>query len=135
MIDRELDATPALPATPATAAVDLQQACGTGLQAITYLANKIALGQLDSGIAGGVDTTSDAPLALNEQFRRILLRVAAILLLLSLALLAYPVVSTVWNDYQNVEVARKYEEEMAKVESPDMLADVRRRVRQQRALV
>ncbi|WP_186315912.1 acetyl-CoA C-acetyltransferase [Catellatospora sichuanensis] len=59
---------------PATPAVDLQQACGTGLQAITYLANKIALGQLESGIAGGVDTTSDAPLALNEQFRRILLR-------------------------------------------------------------
>lgn len=59
---------------PATPAVDLQQACGTGLQAITYLANKIALGQLESGIAGGVDTTSDAPLALNEQFRRVLLR-------------------------------------------------------------
>jgi acetyl-CoA C-acetyltransferase len=59
---------------PATAAVDIQQACGTGLQAITYLANKIALGQLDSGVGGGVDTTSDAPLALNEQFRRTLLR-------------------------------------------------------------
>jgi acetyl-CoA C-acetyltransferase len=59
---------------PATPAVDLQQACGTGLQAITYLANKIALGQLDSGIGGGVDTTSDAPLALNEQFRRTLLQ-------------------------------------------------------------
>jgi acetyl-CoA C-acetyltransferase len=59
---------------PATAAVDLQQACGTGLQAINYIANKIALGQLESGIGGGVDTTSDAPLALNEQFRRILLR-------------------------------------------------------------
>ncbi|MDI1461802.1 acetyl-CoA C-acetyltransferase [Catellatospora sp. KI3] len=59
---------------PATPAVDLQQACGTGLQAITYIANKIALGQLESGIGGGVDTTSDAPLALNEQFRRVLLR-------------------------------------------------------------
>lgn len=57
----------------ATPAADLQQACGTGLQAITYLANKIALGQLDNGIAGGVDTTSDAPLAVNEQFRRALL--------------------------------------------------------------
>lgn len=56
-----------------------------------------------------------------------------ILLLLSLALLAYPVVSTVWNDYQNVEVARKYEEEMAKVESPDMLADVRRRAEEYNA--
>ncbi len=58
---------------PATPAVDLQQACGTGLQAITYIANKIALGQIDSGIGGGVDTTSDAPLALNEGLRRTLL--------------------------------------------------------------
>jgi acetyl-CoA C-acetyltransferase len=57
----------------ATPAVDLQQACGTGLQAITYIANKIALGQIDSGIGGGVDTTSDAPLALNEGLRRTLL--------------------------------------------------------------
>jgi acetyl-CoA C-acetyltransferase len=55
-----------------TPAYDLQQACGTGLQSIIAVANKIALGQLDSGIAGGVDTTSDAPLALNEDLRRIL---------------------------------------------------------------
>ncbi|HCT75494.1 MAG TPA: acetyl-CoA C-acetyltransferase [Micromonosporaceae bacterium] len=61
----------------ATPAVDLQQACGTGLQAITYLANKIALGQIDSGIGGGVDTTSDAPLALNEELRRTLLDIRA----------------------------------------------------------
>ncbi len=60
-----------------TPAVDLQQACGTGLQAITYIANKIALGQIDSGIGGGVDTTSDAPLALNEQLRRTLLDMRA----------------------------------------------------------
>lgn len=60
-----------------TPAVDLQQACGTGLQAITYLANKIALGQIDSGIGGGVDTTSDAPLALNEELRRTLLDIRA----------------------------------------------------------
>jgi acetyl-CoA C-acetyltransferase len=58
---------------PETAAVDLQQACGTGLQAATYLANKIALGQIDSGIAGGTDTTSDAPIALGENLRKILL--------------------------------------------------------------
>jgi acetyl-CoA C-acetyltransferase len=58
---------------PETAAVDLQQACGTGLQAATYLANKIALGQIDSGIAGGADTTSDAPIALGENLRKILL--------------------------------------------------------------
>jgi acetyl-CoA C-acetyltransferase len=60
-----------------TPAVDLQQACGTGLQAITYIANKIALGQIDSGIGGGVDTTSDAPLALNEDLRRTLLEIRA----------------------------------------------------------
>ncbi|OIJ28806.1 acetyl-CoA C-acetyltransferase [Nocardioides luteus] len=58
---------------PETPAVDLQQACGTGLQAATYIANKIALGQLDSGIAGGTDTTSDAPIALGEKLRKVLL--------------------------------------------------------------
>ncbi len=60
-----------------TPAVDIQQACGTGLQAITYIANKIALGQMDSGIGGGVDTTSDAPLALNEDMRRTLMEMRA----------------------------------------------------------
>ncbi|WP_424183540.1 acetyl-CoA C-acetyltransferase [Actinokineospora sp. G85] len=59
--------------SPETPATDIQQACGTGLQAITQVANKIALGQLDSAIAGGVDTTSDAPLAVNEDLRRILI--------------------------------------------------------------
>jgi len=58
---------------PETAAVDLQQACGTGLQAAIYIANKIALGQIDSGIAGGTDTTSDAPIAVGEKLRKILL--------------------------------------------------------------
>src|SRR5688572_26652869 len=56
-----------------TPAYDLQQACGTGLQAVIAVANKIALGQIDSGIAGGVDTTSDAPLGLNEDLRAVLL--------------------------------------------------------------
>jgi acetyl-CoA C-acetyltransferase len=55
-----------------TPAHDLQQACGTGLQAVVAVANKIALGQIEVGIAGGVDTTSDAPLAVNEDLRRIL---------------------------------------------------------------
>lgn len=54
-----------------TAAFDLQQACGTGLQAAILLANKIALGQIDSAIACGVDTTSDAPLGVNENARKI----------------------------------------------------------------
>jgi acetyl-CoA C-acetyltransferase len=59
--------------SPETPAYDVQQACGTGLQAIIQVANKIALGQLDSAIAGGVDTTSDAPLGVNEDLRRILI--------------------------------------------------------------
>lgn len=59
---------------PHTPAYDIQQACGTGLEAAILVANKIALGQLEVGIAGGVDTTSDAPLAVNEQLRRTLLK-------------------------------------------------------------
>ncbi|ATE57786.1 acetyl-CoA C-acetyltransferase [Actinosynnema pretiosum] len=59
--------------SPATPATDLQQACGTGLQAVIAVANKIALGQLDSGIAGGVDTASDAPIGVNEGLREVLL--------------------------------------------------------------
>src|SRR5205823_13832184 len=58
---------------PETPAYDVQQACGTGLEATILIANKIALGQVDSGIAGGVDTTSDAPLAVNEDLREVLL--------------------------------------------------------------
>jgi acetyl-CoA C-acetyltransferase len=56
-----------------TPAYDIQQACGTGLQAVIAVANKIMLGQLESGVAGGADTASDAPLALNDRLRRILL--------------------------------------------------------------
>ena len=63
--------------SPETPAADVQMACGTGLQAIVNVANKIALGQIDSAIAGGVDTTSDAPLAVNEDLRRILVRLNA----------------------------------------------------------
>ncbi|MGW3995364.1 acetyl-CoA C-acetyltransferase [Amycolatopsis sp. NPDC004772] len=63
--------------SPATPASDVQMACGTGLQAIVNVANKIALGQLDSAIAGGVDTTSDAPLAVNEDLRQILIQLNA----------------------------------------------------------
>jgi acetyl-CoA C-acetyltransferase len=58
---------------PETPAYDVQQACGTGLEAAILVANKIALGQIDSGIAGGVDTTSDAPIAVNEDLRNVLL--------------------------------------------------------------
>ena len=59
--------------SPETPAYDIQQACGTGLEAAILVSNKIALGQIDAGIAGGVDTTSDAPLAVNEDMRAILL--------------------------------------------------------------
>jgi acetyl-CoA C-acetyltransferase len=57
-----------------TPAHDVQQACDTGLQAALTVANKIALGQIEVGIAGGVDTTSDAPVALNDDLRRVLMK-------------------------------------------------------------
>lgn len=60
--------------SPQTPAYDIQQACGTGLEAALLVANKIALGQIDCAIAGGVDTTSDAPIAVNEGLRHILLQ-------------------------------------------------------------
>jgi acetyl-CoA C-acetyltransferase len=56
-----------------TPAYDVQQACDTGIEAAILVANKIALGQIECGIAGGVDTTSDAPIQLNEDLRRVLL--------------------------------------------------------------
>ncbi|MFI7343881.1 acetyl-CoA C-acetyltransferase [Streptomyces sp. NPDC050085] len=56
-----------------TPAYDIQQACGTGLQAVIAAANKIALGQTESAIAGGSDTASDAPLGVNDELRKILL--------------------------------------------------------------
>ncbi|MGC3994284.1 MAG: acetyl-CoA C-acetyltransferase [Propionicimonas sp.] len=59
--------------SPTTPAVDLQQACGTGLETVVYIANKIALGQADVGIGGGVDSASDAPIAVSEGLRRALL--------------------------------------------------------------
>lgn len=59
--------------SPHTPACDLQQACGTGLEAVVYVANKIRLGQVDTGIAGGVDSASDAPIVVREGLRRALL--------------------------------------------------------------
>jgi acetyl-CoA C-acetyltransferase len=59
--------------SPDTPAYDIQQACDTGIQATIAVANKIALGQVEVGIAGGTDTTSDAPIAVNEKLRKILL--------------------------------------------------------------
>src|SRR5688572_20914115 len=62
---------------PETPATDIQQACGTGLQATVQVANKIALGQIDAGVAGGTDTTSDAPVAISDKLRKKLMKVNA----------------------------------------------------------
>jgi acetyl-CoA C-acetyltransferase len=59
--------------SPDTPAYDIQQACDTGIQAAVQVANKIALGRIESGIAGGSDTTSDAPLAVGDKLRKVLL--------------------------------------------------------------
>lgn len=58
---------------PHTPACDLQQACGTGLASVIQVANKIRLGQLDTGIAGGADSASDAPIVVSEGLRRAML--------------------------------------------------------------
>lgn len=57
-----------------SSAYDLQQACGTGLEAAILLANKIALGQIDCAVSCGVDTTSDAPLGINDEARKIFMK-------------------------------------------------------------
>ena len=56
-----------------TPAYDVQQACGTGLETAILVGGKVALGQIECGIAGGVDTTSDAPIAISEDLREVLL--------------------------------------------------------------
>jgi acetyl-CoA C-acetyltransferase len=60
---------------PATPTYDVGQACATGLEAAVLVANKIALGQVEAGIAGGADSASDAPVALDDDLRRVLLAV------------------------------------------------------------
>ncbi len=59
---------------PHTPAFDLQRACGTSLEAAIGIANKIALGQIDAGIAGGVDTVSDPPIVYPPAYRALLMR-------------------------------------------------------------
>ncbi len=56
-----------------TPTYDIQQACDTGIEAALLIANKVKLGQIESGIAGGVDTTSDAPIEINDDLRRVLM--------------------------------------------------------------
>ena len=58
---------------PQTPGVDLQRACGTSLEAAIMIGNKIALGQIDSGIAGGTDSISDAPISYPRSYQQLLL--------------------------------------------------------------
>ena len=60
--------------SPHTPATDVAMACGTGLEAITTVANKIRLGQIDNGIAGGADSASDAPIVTGEALRMAMLK-------------------------------------------------------------
>ncbi len=62
---------------PGTPGYDIQQACGTGLEATILVANKIALGQIDAGIACGTDTTSDVPIAVSRGMQQSLLKLNA----------------------------------------------------------
>jgi acetyl-CoA C-acetyltransferase len=61
---------------PRTPAFDLQRACGTSLDTAITIGLKIACGQIDSGIAGGVDTASDVPIVYPDAYRELLLRSA-----------------------------------------------------------
>ncbi|HUG86767.1 MAG TPA: acetyl-CoA C-acetyltransferase [Euzebya sp.] len=60
--------------SPETPAFDISKACDTSIEATVAVANKIRLGQIEAGIACGVDTTSDAPVALNEDLRNVLMQ-------------------------------------------------------------
>jgi len=57
-----------------TPGLDIQRACGTSLEAAILVANKIALGQIDAGIAGGVDSISDPPIVYPRSYQQLLLR-------------------------------------------------------------
>ena len=61
---------------PHTPGLDVQRACGTSLEAAIAVANKITLGQIDAGLAGGVDTVSDPPIVYPQSYQRLLLRSA-----------------------------------------------------------
>jgi acetyl-CoA C-acetyltransferase len=58
---------------PHTPGLDMQRACGTSLEAAIDIANKIALGQIDAGIAGGTDSISDAPIVYPRAYQQLLL--------------------------------------------------------------
>ena len=61
--------------SPRTPGIDLQRACGTSLEACALIGNKIALGQIESGIAGGTDSISDAPIVYPDSYRSIMMDV------------------------------------------------------------
>ncbi len=63
--------------SPLTPGITLQRACGTGLDSIITIANKIAVGQIEVGIGGGSDTTSDVPIVYGKALRQRLLAAAA----------------------------------------------------------
>ncbi|NQZ01920.1 MAG: acetyl-CoA C-acetyltransferase [Bdellovibrionales bacterium] len=60
--------------SPETPAYDVQQACGTSLQTAILVGNKIALGQIEAGIAGGIDTNSDLPFVFSKEFNHTMLK-------------------------------------------------------------
>jgi acetyl-CoA C-acetyltransferase len=59
---------------PETPGADVQRACGTSLEAAILIGNKIALGQIDAGLAGGVDTISDPPVVYPRSYQQLMLR-------------------------------------------------------------
>ena len=59
-----------------TSAFDVQRACGTSVETVTAIANKIALGQIETGIAAGTDSTSDAPIVVSDRLRRTLIKLS-----------------------------------------------------------
>ena len=61
---------------PTTPAYDLQRACGTSLSAVAQLANRIALGEIDSAVAGGADSASDIPLGYRPKLQRAVLKLS-----------------------------------------------------------
>lgn len=59
---------------PRTPGFDIVRACGTSLEATIQIANKIALGQIESGIAGGSDSNSDLPLVLKKKMAQTMIQ-------------------------------------------------------------
>jgi acetyl-CoA C-acetyltransferase len=58
---------------PQTPAYDVQRACGTSLTTTVQVAQRIARGEIDCAIAGGVDTVSDVPIVYGRGYARIAL--------------------------------------------------------------